>query len=53
MGVALYSDKHTDRVLGGAIVGPQASELINEIALAMTFSALARILPVRSMRIRH
>ncbi|MBZ4138225.1 hypothetical protein JYG56_22380, partial [Escherichia fergusonii] len=28
-----------DRVLGGAIVGPQASELINEIALAMTFSA--------------
>lgn len=35
----LYSDKHTDRVLGGAIVGPQASELINEIALAMTFSA--------------
>ena len=35
----LYSDKHSDRVLGGAIVGPQASELINEIALAMTFSA--------------
>ncbi|MCQ8984447.1 FAD-dependent oxidoreductase [Escherichia albertii] len=35
----LYSDKHTDRVLGGAIVGPQASELINEIALAMNFSA--------------
>lgn len=35
-GVEFYS---TDRVLGGAIVGPQASELINEIALAMTFSA--------------
>ena len=35
----LYADKRTDRVLGGAIVGPQASELINEIALAMTFSA--------------
>lgn len=41
----LYSDKHTDRVLGGAIVGPQASELINEIALAMTLAPLARILP--------
>lgn len=35
----LYADKRTDRVLGGAIVGPQASELINEIALAMAFSA--------------
>ena len=35
----LYADKRTDRMLGGAIIGPQASELINEIALAMTFSA--------------
>ncbi|MEC5320500.1 dihydrolipoyl dehydrogenase [Brenneria populi subsp. brevivirga] len=35
----LYADKRTDRLLGGAIIGPQASELINEIALAMTFSA--------------
>lgn len=35
----LYADKRTDRVLGGAIVGPQASELINEVALAMAFSA--------------
>ncbi|MEN0616212.1 dihydrolipoyl dehydrogenase [Klebsiella indica] len=35
----LYADKHTDRLLGGAIVGPQSSELINEIALAMAFSA--------------
>ena len=35
----LYADKRTDRLLGGAIVGPQASELINEIALAMAFSA--------------
>ena len=35
----LYADKRTDRLLGGAIVGPQASELINEIALSMTFSA--------------
>jgi pyruvate/2-oxoglutarate dehydrogenase complex dihydrolipoamide dehydrogenase (E3) component len=29
----LYADKRTDRLLE-AIVGPQASELINEIALA-------------------
>lgn len=35
----LYADKRTDRLLGGAIVGPQASELINEIALAKAFSA--------------
>lgn len=35
----LYADKHTDRLLGGAIVGSQASELINEIALAMAFGA--------------
>lgn len=35
----LYADKRSDRLLGGAIVGPQASELINEIALAMAFSA--------------
>lgn len=35
----LYADKHTDRLLGGAIVGPQASELINEVVMAMAFSA--------------
>lgn len=35
----LYTDKNSDRLLGGAIVGPQASELINEIVQAMALDA--------------
>ncbi|MEC5320667.1 dihydrolipoyl dehydrogenase [Brenneria populi subsp. brevivirga] len=37
--VALLSAADGDRLLGATIIGPQASELINEVALAMAFQA--------------
>ncbi|ATA21274.1 dihydrolipoamide dehydrogenase [Gibbsiella quercinecans] len=37
----LYVREDTDRLVGAAIIGPQASELINEITMAMTFQASA------------
>lgn len=35
--VKLIADKKTDKVLGGHIVGPRASELLHEIVVAMEF----------------
>ncbi|MCC5977962.1 MAG: dihydrolipoyl dehydrogenase [Salinarimonas sp.] len=37
--VKILADKETDRVLGAHIVGPQAGDLIHEIAVAMEFGA--------------
>ena len=39
--VRLFADAKTDQVLGAAILGPNASELIAEIALGMEFGASA------------
>ena len=39
--VKLISDRATKRILGGACVGPEASELIHEIVVAMRFGATA------------
>jgi dihydrolipoamide dehydrogenase len=39
--VKLIADARTDRILGGHIVGPGASELIAEVVLAMEFGASA------------
>ncbi len=37
--VKLIANRRTGEILGGAVVGPQASELIHEIAVAMRFRA--------------
>lgn len=37
--VKILADKETDRVLGAHIVGPEAGNLIHEIAIAMEFGA--------------
>ena len=37
--VKILADKETDRVLGAHIVGPEAGDLIHEIAIAMEFGA--------------
>jgi len=37
--IKVLADKHTDRILGVHIIGPQASELIMQAKLAMDFSA--------------
>jgi dihydrolipoamide dehydrogenase len=37
--VKILADKKTDRIIGGHIVGPKASELLGEIVVAMEFSA--------------
>ena len=37
--VKLVADEKTGRILGGAVVGPEASELIHEIVVAMAFHA--------------
>lgn len=47
--VKLIVAKDTRRILGGAAVGPEASELIHEIAVAMYFGATAGDL----MRVPH
>ena len=40
--VALVADKASDRLVGGQVVGPHASDLIAEIALAIRLHASAR-----------
>ena len=37
----ILSDKATDRILGGHIIGPSAGDLIHEICVAMEFGASA------------
>lgn len=39
--VKLIADEKTGRILGGAVVGPEASEIIHEIVVAMAFDATA------------
>ena len=39
--VKLIADQTTGKILGGAVVGPEASELIHEIVVAMAFNATA------------
>jgi pyruvate/2-oxoglutarate dehydrogenase complex dihydrolipoamide dehydrogenase (E3) component len=39
--VKLVADARDGRILGGAVVGPHASELIHEIVVAMAFNATA------------
>ncbi|NIZ62093.1 dihydrolipoyl dehydrogenase [Sedimentitalea sp. CY04] len=39
--VKLITDKETDRVLGAAIIGPGAGDMIHEICVAMEFGASA------------
>ena len=39
--VKILADKHTDKILGGHIVGPMASELLGEITVAMEFGGSA------------
>ena len=39
--VKLIADASNGRILGGAVVGPEASELIHEIVVAMAFNATA------------
>ncbi|UZD90160.1 dihydrolipoyl dehydrogenase [Cognatishimia activa] len=40
--VKLIADKETDRVLGAAIIGPAAGDMIHEICVAMEFGASAQ-----------
>jgi pyruvate/2-oxoglutarate dehydrogenase complex dihydrolipoamide dehydrogenase (E3) component len=40
--VKLIAEKSTGRLLGAAVVGPDASELIHEIVVAMHFKGTAR-----------
>jgi pyruvate/2-oxoglutarate dehydrogenase complex dihydrolipoamide dehydrogenase (E3) component len=42
--VKLIADASDGRILGGAVVGPEASELIHEIVVAMAFNATAAAL---------
>jgi pyruvate/2-oxoglutarate dehydrogenase complex dihydrolipoamide dehydrogenase (E3) component len=44
--VKLIADAADGRILGGAVVGPEASELIHEIVVAMAFHATAGALGV-------
>jgi len=39
--VKLIADAADGRILGGAVVGPEGSELIHEIVVAMAFNATA------------
>ena len=39
--VKIITDKRTDRIIGGHIVGPRASELLGEIVIAMEFGGSA------------
>jgi pyruvate/2-oxoglutarate dehydrogenase complex dihydrolipoamide dehydrogenase (E3) component len=47
--VKLICERQSRRILGGAVVGPEASELIHEVAVAMYFKATADDL----MRVPH
>ena len=40
--VKIITDKETDRVLGAAIIGPAAGDMIHEICVAMEFGASAQ-----------
>ena len=40
--VKLLADKSTGEILGGSVVGPDASELIHEVVVAMRFRATAK-----------
>ncbi|SHH29904.1 dihydrolipoyl dehydrogenase [Cognatishimia maritima] len=40
--VKIIADKETDRVLGAAIIGPAAGDMIHEICVAMEFGASAQ-----------
>ncbi|PSL20191.1 dihydrolipoyl dehydrogenase [Shimia abyssi] len=40
--VKLIADKETDRILGAAIIGPAAGDMIHEICVAMEFGASAQ-----------
>jgi pyruvate/2-oxoglutarate dehydrogenase complex dihydrolipoamide dehydrogenase (E3) component len=42
--VKLIADANSGEILGGAVVGPEASELIHEIVVAMYFHASVRML---------
>jgi pyruvate/2-oxoglutarate dehydrogenase complex dihydrolipoamide dehydrogenase (E3) component len=42
--VKLVADAGNGEILGGAVVGPEASELIHEIVVAMYFRATAKVL---------
>jgi pyruvate/2-oxoglutarate dehydrogenase complex dihydrolipoamide dehydrogenase (E3) component len=44
--VKLIADATQGHILGGAVVGPEASELIHEIVVAMAFHATAAQLAV-------
>jgi pyruvate/2-oxoglutarate dehydrogenase complex dihydrolipoamide dehydrogenase (E3) component len=39
--VKLMADRATGELLGGAVVGPHASELIHEVVVAMNYHATA------------
>lgn len=39
--VKLVAHAHTKQILGGAVVGPQAAEIIHEVVVAMHFNATA------------
>ena len=47
--VKMMADAQTGRILGAAVIGPQASELIHEIIVAMNFEATV----AQFMRIPH
>jgi len=40
--VKLTADRRTGEILGGAVVGPEATELIHEVVVAMNYRATAR-----------
>jgi pyruvate/2-oxoglutarate dehydrogenase complex dihydrolipoamide dehydrogenase (E3) component len=40
--VKLTASRETGEILGGAVVGPEASELIHEVVMAMRYRATAR-----------
>ncbi len=40
--VKIITDPETDRILGAAIIGPSAGELIHELCVAMEFGASAQ-----------
>jgi dihydrolipoamide dehydrogenase len=39
--VKIIADKETDRILGAAIIGPAAGDMIHELCVAMEFGASA------------
>ncbi|HVA32560.1 MAG TPA: dihydrolipoyl dehydrogenase [Candidatus Baltobacteraceae bacterium] len=47
--VKMMADPQTGRILGASVIGPQASELIHEVIVAMTFEATV----AQFMRVPH